>query len=206
MAHARSEDAERLHDGLEAAVVLEMIGFHVRDDGDLWTQLMEAAVIFVGFDDNEVAFAALGIRRDVAQHPADDDGRIEPRFFQDHGNHRGGRGLAVGAGYADGPFAIDQFAQHFLALDDRYAALLCGLHLDVATFDRRSDDDHVHALKVRGVVSDRDVDAAAGQKIGRRRRFQVAARYHHAPVGEDLSNATHSDSANADEMNVLNVF
>ena len=37
-------------------------------------------------------------------------------------------------------------------------------------------------------------------------RRSVAARHHYAALGEDLSNATHSDSANADEMNVLNVL
>ena len=59
---------------------------------------------------------------------------------------------------------------------------------------------------MRGVVSERHGNLAARQKIGGRGRFQIAAGDLHAALGEDLSNATHSDTTDADEMNALNVF
>ncbi len=51
--HAACENAEGLDDGLDAAVVLEMVGLDVRDDGDLGVQLVEGAVVFIRFDDEE---------------------------------------------------------------------------------------------------------------------------------------------------------
>src|SRR5438132_12671565 len=59
---------------------------------------------------------------------------------------------------------------------------------------------------MRRVVSDGHADAALSEQIGRRGVPQIAAGHRESSVGEDLSNATHSDSADADEMNALNVF
>ena len=45
--------------------------------------------------------AALGVRLEVADHAADEDGRVEAGLLEDHGDHGGGGGLAVRAGDAD---------------------------------------------------------------------------------------------------------
>ena len=116
------EDAERFDDVLEAAVVLEVVGLDVRDHGDLGAQLVEGAVVLVRLDDEELAVAVLGVRGDVPQDAADDDGRIEAGVFEDRGDHRGGRGLAVRAGDADAALLVDDRRQQILAPDDLDAA------------------------------------------------------------------------------------
>src|ERR1051326_1751277 len=65
VAHVTQEDAERFDDRLERAVVLEVIRLDVRDDGDVGAELMERAVVLVGFDDERIAFAGARVRAEV---------------------------------------------------------------------------------------------------------------------------------------------
>ena len=146
-----------------------MVGLDVRDDGDLRPQLVEGAVVFVGFDDDDVALAVLGVRGDVLQDAADDDGRIEAGVFEDGGDHRRGRGLAVRAGDADAALLVDDRRQEILAPDDLDALLARRIDFGVRAFDGGGDDDGVDAGEMRGVVADVNVDAAAGQKSRGRR-------------------------------------
>src|ERR1043165_4382170 len=204
--HARGEDVEGVLDGLEAAVVLEVVGFDVRDDSDLWVELVEGAVVLVGLDDEEVAAAALGVAAEVAAHAADEDGRVEPGLFEDGGDDRGGGGLSVRAGDADGALPVDDFAEELFALHDPDAAGAGSIELPVVSSDGARNDNEVGAVNVRGIVAEGDVDAALGEKVGGRGALQIAAGDGEALAAQDLGNATHSDPADADEMNVLNML
>ena len=204
--YARGEDAEGVLDGLEAAVVLEVDRLDVRDNGDLRMELVEGTVVLVGLDDDDVAAAALGVAAKVAEHAADEDGGIEPGLLEDGGDHRGGRGLAVRAGHADAALLVDDLAEELLALHDPDAAGAGGVDLLVLRPDRAGDDDEVDAVEVGGGVAEGDRDAALAEEVGGGGALQVAAGDGHALAAQDLSNATHPDAADADEMNVLNVF
>src|SRR5207253_11321024 len=129
-------------------------------DGDLDVQLVERAVVFVRLDDDEFAAAGLRVRVEVAQDAPDDDGGIEAGLLQHGRDHRGGGGLAVRAGDADGALAVDDLAEHLRAADDRDALAPRGVDLIVGAFDCGGDDDGVGALDVRGIVADGDGDAA----------------------------------------------
>ena len=100
---------------------------------------------------------------------------------------------------------IDDGREKVLAPDDLDATLARGIDLDVGPLDRRGDDDRVDAGKMSRVVPEAYIDSSASQERGRRGAFEVAAGDGHASTGQDLCNATHSDSADADEMNVLNL-
>ena len=200
------EDAERLDHRVERAEVLEMVGLDVGDDGDLGTKLMEGAVVLVRFDHEEVAASALGVGADVLQHAADEDGRIEAGLFEDQRDHRRRRGLAVRAGHADGALASGDGAEDLLALPDGDAAARGLVDLGVLAAHGGGDHDGVDAVEVRRIVADEDGDAALGQPLGGAGGTEVAAGDAQAAVGENFSNATHSDSSDADEMNALNVL
>src|SRR5437588_10010773 len=202
--HVFREDAERFDDVVEAAVVLEVIGLDIRDNGDLRPQLVEGAVVLVRLDDDDVALAVLGVRGDVLQDAADDDGRIEAGIFENGGDHGRSRGLAVCPGNADAALFIDDRREQILAADDLDALLAPGVDLGVRTFDGGSDDDRIDAGQVRGVMSDADVDSAAGQKRHDFGRFEIASGDGFAASLQDLCNPAHSDAADANEMNVLN--
>src|SRR5207245_3830608 len=203
---ALHEQAKCLDDRFEVPEVFEVIRLDVGDDSDLGMKLVEAAVVLVGFHDGESAASTLRVRADVSQDAADDDGRIESGLFQDDGDHRRGGGLAVGAGNADGALFGRDLAEHLLSLHHANASGVCGVDLRVLPSDRRGDHDQIDPGEVGRVVADADVDSAAREEVGGRGVPQIAAGDLDPAVGEDLSNATHSDSADADEMNVLNVF
>ncbi len=109
------------------------------------------------------------------------------------------------AGDGDAARLVDEGSEHLLALEHREAARQRGVDFGVLSLHRRGDDDQVGAVEMGGVVTDGDVDPARGQQVGGRGGLEVAAGDANAPRSEDLRNATHSDSADADEMNVLNV-
>src|ERR1051325_10279684 len=186
--HARSKNVERILDSLEAAVVLEVIGLDVRDDGDLGMELVEGAVVLVGLHDQEVAAAALGIAAEVAAHAANQNGRIEPCLFEHGGDERRRCGLAVRAGDADGALAVDDLAEELFALHDADAAGAGGIELAAVSSDGAGDDHEGGAVDVRGVVAGDDVDAALGEKVGGGGALQVAAGDAESLAAQDLSN------------------
>ena len=76
----------------------------------------------------------------------------------------------------------------------------------VDAFHGRGDDDQIDAFEMRRVVSDGDVDAARGKEFGGCALFQIASRHRDPRFRQDPGDATHSDPANADEMNGPNLI
>ena len=119
---------------------------------------------------------------------------------------------------ADGYWGYGQYAAGMTAKVMTYGATLT--ELDVPDKDGKFADVVLGFDDLKGylaghpyfgatvgrVVADADVDSAAREEVGGRGVPQIAAGDLDPAVGEDLSNATHSDSADADEMNALNVF
>ena len=71
------ESDERRPQGVEAAVVFEVVGFDVGDHDGLCRQFDERAVALVGLDHQQVAAADRGTGVEVTEITADDEGRIE---------------------------------------------------------------------------------------------------------------------------------
>src|SRR5450432_1053455 len=168
-------------------------------------QLMKRPVVLVSFDDEELALARLRVRSEVAEHAADDDGRVEAGFGEDSGDHRRRRGLAVRAGDAYSALAVHELAEHFGTADDPHSQLARLVDLGVYSFDCRGDDDGVDVVHVRRIVADRNTDSPAHQELGGRGGAEVATRYRQSRVLKDFSDATHPDSADPDEMDGFNV-
>jgi hypothetical protein len=76
--HVLDELAEGFAHGVEIAVVVEMLGIDIGDDGDVGRQFQEGAVGFVGLDHHPLALAHAGIGAVGIDDAAIDDGRIEP--------------------------------------------------------------------------------------------------------------------------------
>ncbi len=102
-----------------AAVGVEMLGLHRRDDRLLRPQRQERAVVLVrlhhvGCSAPDARVAAPG--RDT---PPDQRGRFQARRLQGQGGERGRRGLAVGAGDGDQRAGAHQLGQRLASLEDR---------------------------------------------------------------------------------------
>ena len=109
-------------------------------------------------------------------------------------------------GDADPALAAHDLAEHFGPPRDRDSAAARLIDLVMRSLDRRRDDDEVDALEVLAVVPDDDGNAPALQQVSGRRRLQIAPRHRDPRLRENLGDATHSDPADADEMNGPNLI
>jgi len=82
---------------LERAVVVQVVRLDVGHDRQGGLEDLERAVALVGLDHQEVAAVPHRIGADLAHVRTDQKRRGEAGLDQDEGQHRRGRGLAVGA-------------------------------------------------------------------------------------------------------------
>ena len=78
----------------------------------------EGAVILVRFDDKEGGRAETGGNREVARHAANKETGLQLGVLQHPGQHAGGGGLAVGAGYGKHPAILQHVLQQPLGAGD----------------------------------------------------------------------------------------
>ncbi len=110
------------------------------------------------------------------------------------------------AGDGDGAAPVDDLAQGLGALHDGDVFASRGVDFDVRPPNGRGDDDEAGVFDVGGIVSDEDRDTVRGEEVRRRGGLQIASGDIGSGCGHDAGNATHSDSADPDEMNVFNIL
>ena len=86
----------------EGTVVLEVIGFDVRDEREGRVQLEKGPVALVGLDDEPLAVGPRGVRADLVHVGSDDERGTEQGVVQDQREHRRRRRLAVRPRYRNG--------------------------------------------------------------------------------------------------------
>jgi hypothetical protein len=197
--HILDELAERLAHLVEGAVVVEMLGVDVGDDGDVGRQLEEGAVALVGLDHHPLAFAHAGVGAVGVDDAAVDDGRVEPACVEQRRHHRGRRGLAVRAADGDRVAEAHQLGQHLGAAHDRQKLLARRLQFGIGLLDRGRDDDHLGVAEVLGLWPTKHSMPLS------RRRWTLAPRPGRSPapvaeIVQHLGDAAHADAADADEM------
>ena len=190
---------------VEAAIMFEMLGIDVGDDRDGPVEPKEAAVAFVGLDHPPVALAEPRVRAVAVDDPAVDHRRVEPAGIEQRGDHRGRRGLAVGAGDRDRLLHAHQLGEHFGAADPRQAALGGGCDFRIIVLDRGRADDHRGIAEIVGVMADRDRDSLLAQFLDDIAVGDIAALHRIAELVHDLGDARHADPADADEMDGADV-
>ena len=115
--HLVDEGDERVADGVEGAVVIEVLGVDRGDHGDRRRELEERAVGLVGLGHQVLALPEPRVGAEARHAPADDDGRVEAALGEHGADHRRGRRLAVRAGDRDAVLEPHQLGQHLGARD-----------------------------------------------------------------------------------------
>jgi hypothetical protein len=87
---------------VEAAIMVEMLGIDVGDHRDRAVEAEEGAVALVRLDHHPVGAAEPRVGAVGVDDAAVDHGRVDAARVEQGRDHRGGRGLAVGAGDRDG--------------------------------------------------------------------------------------------------------
>jgi hypothetical protein len=86
---------ERVAESFDGAVVVEMVRIDVRHERELGAEVKERPVALVGLDDEPLPAPPGCTGPDLVDVTADQKRRVEIRFEQDQGQHRGRRGLAM---------------------------------------------------------------------------------------------------------------
>ena len=198
--HVLDEVAKGLLHMLEGAVMVEMLGVDIGDDGHVGRQFQKGAVRFVGLHHHPVACAHARIGAIGVDDAAIDDGRIETARVEKRRHHRGGRGLAMGATDGDRLAKTHQLGQHLGAPHDRQETLARGGKLGIAALDRGRDDNDFRRAEIGRVMTDGDIDALFPQPgdIGILGLIGPLDRI--AEIDEHFGDAAHPDAADTNEM------
>lgn len=138
------ELGEHGFDGINAVVVIEVLGFDIEDDGVGGAEVDEGAIAFIAFGDEEGAFGIpVGIGAEDGDFGADVVGGMQLAVAEDVGGEGGGGGLAMGAGDDDAVFDRHDGGEGFGAADKRNAGAVGGVVGDVVGLDGGGVDDHV---------------------------------------------------------------
>ncbi len=161
----RQETVEGVDEVVEVAVVVEMVGLDVGHHRDLRIELQERAVALVGLDDDPLAGVPHRVGADLVDVTPDEKARVQPGFDQDQGQHRGGRGLAVGPGHGDAATARGDGGQGLGPAEHHQAPSAALDDLGVCVGDGGGHRHHLGVDHMGGVVAHEDPDPGGSQPI-----------------------------------------
>ena len=187
-----------------ARVVVDKLGAFVEKCG----------VVFVGLDHKERALATWLLSRctgqtcrqtKVLRDTTNQKTRRQTGIFKNPGQHRGGGGFAVRAGYRQHPLVVQHLlGQPLRAGDVWQAAIEDFLHQRIATCDHVADHKHIRfQFKLLRAEALNQLDTLRFQ-LGAHRRINVGIAASHTKTclfGDD-GNAAHESTANTKNMNV----
>src|SRR5699024_9138730 len=140
-------------DLLQTAVVVEVVGLHIGDHGDLGREHEEGAVALVGLHRDDVADTGIGPQPGGDQRATDHVSGIDAQVLQNDGDHRGRGGLAVCSGDRD-PFTVQQECTQCCGSgEDAQAPPVCLDEFGVVLTDGRGDHKGLGRAEVLGGVS-----------------------------------------------------
>ncbi len=195
-----AEGDEGRVDRLRGAVVVEVVGLDVRHDRGVRAVEQERAVALVGLGHEHVAAAVVGVRAGLVEAAADREGRVRPAVLQGDREHRGRRGLAVGAGDRDGAAPGHHRGQRRGARQHQAAGGAGRGQFGVGLPDRGGDHDGVGIADLLGLVPDVHPGAERAQRGQRGGVLGVAAGDGDAAGQQDPRDAGHAGPADADEV------
>ena len=204
----RSEGMEGLDDVFEGAEVVEVIGIDIQDDGGIGFELEVVIHELAGLTHENIArshAAAAVNRRELA---ADDRRQVNACIHKDLGQHRGGRGLAVGAGDTDRiTIPTGNQTQHLASLQHRHTGSLGSNQFRIVRHDRSCMHDQVSAFDIFRTLSEGlDFDAHVPDCLQCVRFVVIGTGQMITLRMKDLRQWVHSRTADADKMNVLLSF
>src|SRR5205085_471669 len=91
-------------DFVDVFVVIEVVFFDVEGDADFGMEVVKAAIVFAGFDDEEFAGTGACRAAELWAGGTDNEGGVFSGGQEDVGGHGGGGGFAMRAGDGDALF------------------------------------------------------------------------------------------------------
>ncbi len=160
---------EPVDDGLERAVVVEVIDLHVGEDRAVQGQLEVCAVALVGLHHQPLATGPLGTGAHVGDVATDHEAGPQAGLGQHQHQHRGGGGLAVGARHPRSACPRTDGGQHARAVHREHAHLVGLVALDVALGNGRAPGDGIAVVHQLAVVADVHLHTSGPHAVEHRR-------------------------------------
>ena len=185
---------------IECAVMVEMFGVDIGDDGNFGRQFQEGAVALVGLHHHPVALAHARIGAIGVDDAAIDNGRVEPAGFEQRAYHRSRRRLAMRAANSDGLPEAHEFGQHLRAPYHRQQPLARRDKFWIVLADRGGNHQHLCTAEIFRLVADMAGNALVAQALHIRVFRLVGALHGVTQIVQHLRDAAHADAADADKM------
>mmetsp|Transcript_29190 Transcript_29190/g.56407 ORF Transcript_29190/g.56407 Transcript_29190/m.56407 type:complete len:504 (-) Transcript_29190:2619-4130(-) len=185
--------------------MLHMFGIDIGHDGDGGGQTVESAVALVRLNDHPLALALAGVGAVGVDDATVHHRRVKLALVQQGGDHRGGRGFAMGARDGDVGFEAHEFCQHLSPAHDGQATGAGGVQFGIAGLDGRRDHDDLGVFDILRALPFENQRAEISQTIGDFGALEVGALHDIAVVEQHFGDARHADAADADKVNGAHV-
>ncbi len=187
-------------DLVDAAVVVQVVGLDVGHHGDLGREHQEGAVALVGLHRDDLADTGVGAQSGGDQLPADHVTGVDAQVLEDHGDHGGRGGLAVGSGDRDALTAQQEGPQGRGSGQDPQTPPARLGQLGVVLADRGGDHQGLGGVEVLGRVAHVDPRAHPLQVAQGVAVPGVAAGDLHTGLQQHTGDTGHAGPAQADEV------
>src|SRR5262249_1272771 len=168
-------------------------------------ELQKGPVALVGFRYQILRLAEAGVRPQGVHPSADDYSGIKAPGGEDGRDHGSRSGLAVPTSDGNAALQAHEPAQHLSTWDHWYMQAAGFSHFGVVDGYRRTGDHYVRSGDVRGSMAIVDRGAQRCQPLGDGRGLHIGAGDLVAKIQQDFGNPTHPDSADADEVDTLDL-
>ena len=183
---------------------IQMVFLHVQNDRHGGIEAEEAVAVFAGFQNDGVSVAHPVTGVEQGQRAADHDRGVRLSGHENVGAHGSGRGLAVGAGDAQGVgVVLHDGAPGLGTLVNGDAPCNGSGDLRVAVVDGGGADHEVAVAQVFGVVADGDLNTQGAEMLDGVAFRHVGALDRQALAPEDFRQGAHGHAADTDQVDPL---
>ncbi len=175
------------------------------DDGDDRGEHQEAAIAFVGFDNEIFPATNTGRGAGLIDFATNDERGIEMSCGKNGSHHGGGGGLAMRASNGNSVFQAHQFGEHLRTGNHRDFLLVRFDHFRIVGFYGGRNYDDVRSLDIVRFMAFVNGGTEVLQTFRDGRGFGVRAGDGIAESEQDFSNATHTDATNANQVDALKI-
>ena len=192
---------EGILDVLQILEIVQVICLDVQDHRQRGAEIQEGVAVFTALHDDGITVAHPVTGVEQGQITADHDGGVPLGGHEDVGHHRGGSGLAMGAGDADGVLIrLHDHAPCLCPLKDRDTGGTGGLDLRIVVVGGGGTDDALRPLDILGTVTDLHMDAMGDQLIGRNRGIHIRTGNGQPHALKHQPQRPHGNAADTDQM------
>lgn len=190
--------------GLNILEIIEMIGVDIENYGQGGEEAQKAILVFAGLRHKEILPAHLGRASDQGKGAAQVDGGMLPGQLQDGSDHRGCRGLSMGAGYADDfLIGLHKLPQQGAALHNGDPQLVSHCDLRIAVGDGGGAHDKARPLDKLRLMPHGAGDSDGPKLAQGFRLLLVGAGYLVAGFRQHQRQAAHGNPADSGEVDDL---